>query len=300
MKPSEPLDIELARESSLFGKVIFVLATPASGSDVLMRALREFPQLAALPVRTNLFSGGMTRILDHWVQDGTNQGMHHVCGEEQEFLAAARLLADTPLLAARAAIGGDVVVEHSGDQIQLVDDIRAIYPDARIVHVVRDGRHVADRLAQGKHAVPARYAARRWVDDQRSAMEAAVDGTVKVEALLTDPVGAMKALADGLNIDAPGPALAAAASHFSGAGQLLATPVTGRAAAIVEIVAPDLLAHFGYELDKSRRSTRFAGWVEISASGAVVAAGKARRRVQERVADRFGRDEWRPSPLGEE
>jgi hypothetical protein len=125
-------------------------------------------------------------------------------------------------------------------------------------------------------------------------MDAAIDGTVRLEALLTDPLGAFKALAEGLDIGAAGPALASAASHFSGARQLLATPVTGRAAAIVEIVAPDVLAHFDYELDKSARSARLAAWAEISGSGVVVAAGNARRRAQERLAERFGRDEWRP------
>jgi len=294
MRPTEPLDIDLARESSLFGKVVFLVATPVSGAEVLMRALAGFPGLAVLPMGTALFSAGMQRVLDLWLQDGTNQGIHHVCDHEQDFLRAARLLADAPLEAARAALGGDLVVEYSPDHIKLVDDIRALYPDARVVHVVRDGRHVADRLANGRDGIPARYAARRWVDDQRGAMDAEVDGTVKLEALLTDPVGALKALADGLDIDVPGPALASAATHFSGAGQLLATPGTGRAAAIVEIVAPDVLAHFDYPLDKSARPVRMAAWAEIGAAGAVSAVGNGRRRVQERLAQRFDRDEWRP------
>ena len=89
-------------------------------------------------------------------------------------------------------------------------------------------------------------------------------------------------------------ALASAATHFAGAGPLLATPTTGRAAAIVEIVASDVLAHFDYALDKSARPVRLAAWAEIAAAGAVSAAGKGRRRVQERLAERFGRDEWRP------
>ena len=294
MKPSEPLEIELAKESSLFGKVIFIVASTQSGADVLMRALSEFPELAVIPTQTGLFSSGMHRILDHWRQDGTNQGMHHVCSNEQEFLIAARLLADAPLEAARTALGGDLVVEHSPDHIKMIDSIRALYPDALIVHVVRDGRYVADRLAYGREAIPARYAARRWVDDQRSAMDAAVDGTVKLEALLTDPVGAVKALADGLDIDAPESVLAAAASHFSSGSHLLATPVTGRAGAIVEIVAPNVLKHFEYELDKSPRSVRLAAWAEIGGSGVVSAAGRARRHVQERLAERFDREEWRP------
>src|SRR5207248_5612198 len=35
MRPTEPLDVDLAKESSLFGKVVFVVATPVSGADVL-------------------------------------------------------------------------------------------------------------------------------------------------------------------------------------------------------------------------------------------------------------------------
>jgi hypothetical protein len=294
MRPPEPLDDELARASSLHGKVVFVVATYGSGADLLVRALGELPGVAALPVQTALFSQGMHRVLDHWVHDASTQGFHYLC-EEQEFLLAARLLADAPLEAALATLGGDVVVEYSPGHILALDDIRALYPDASVVHVVRDGRHVAERLTHGMTAIPARHAARRWIDDQREALAGAVDGTVRMEAVMADPAGALAKLAAGLGLEAGGPAMAAAASHFRGAQQLVTAGAPGRAAAIVEIVGPDLLLHFGYEPQGSPRSARVAAWAEIAGFGAVAATGNLRRRLQQTLAARFGSDAWRPT-----
>lgn len=294
MRPPEPLDDELARASSLYGKVVFLVATYGTGAELLVRALGELPGVAALPAQTALFSHGMHRVLDNWIQDETIQGFHYLC-EVQEFLRAARLLADAPLEAALAALGGDVVVEYSPGHIHALDDIRALYPDASVVHVVRDGRHVAERLTHGKTAVPARHAARLWIDDQREALAGAVDGTVRMEAVMADPAGALAKLAAGLGLEAGGPAIAVAASHFRGAQQLVTAGAPRRAAAIVEIVGSDLLLHFDYELQGSPRSARVAAWAEIAGFGAVGATGTIRRRLQQALASRFGLDAWRPT-----
>src|SRR5438874_4861734 len=210
MKPSEILDQDVASESSLFGKVIFLIATPGTGAEVLVRALGELPGVATMPTQTLLFSQGLHRVLEHWWEDRTAQGLHRLVNEQQ-FLLAARLLADEPLEAARNALGGDYVVEYSVDHILTLEDINAVYPDAVVVHVVRDGRLVAERLTEGLHPLPARFAARRWVDDQRAALEAEPDGTVRFETVMDEPVKSLGALAEALTIDADAPALEAAA-----------------------------------------------------------------------------------------
>ena|SRR5436305_4849797 len=74
MKPSEILDQDVASESSLFGKVIFLIATPGTGAEVLVRALGELPGVATMPTQTLLFSQGLHRVLEHWWEDRTAQG----------------------------------------------------------------------------------------------------------------------------------------------------------------------------------------------------------------------------------
>jgi hypothetical protein len=293
MRPSYPLDDDLARQSSLYGKVVFVVATPGTGAETLVRAMGEFGGFAAIPVETALFSQGMFRLLDQWQHDPSDQGFHYLCSA-QEFLLAARNLADAPLEAALDALGGDLLVEYSVDHIKHHDDIRCLYPDARIVHVVRDGRLVADRLADSTDGWAARFAARRWVDDQREAWEKDTDGTVKFEAVMADPAGSLTALAEALDVEADDTALAAAVSHFRGSKRLLEEQSKGRAGAIVEIVAPEVLNHFGYELNGSTRSARAAAWSEIAMYGALTGALELRRRAQHKLATRYGQGAWLP------
>jgi hypothetical protein len=111
---------------------------------------------------------------------------------------------------------------------------------------------------------------------------------------MADPEGSLAKLADALGMETDDSALDAAASHFSGAEKLLSAGRRGRAGAIVEIVAPDLLVQFGYELGGGTRSARVAAWTEIAASGAATTAGDAGRRVLQVAASRFGMEAWRP------
>ena len=296
MRPSYPLDVELARQSRLFGKVIFLVATPGTGAEVLARALGEFPGVAAIPVETILFSQGVSRLLGQWQHEPSDQGFHDLL-DDQEFLLAARLLADAPLEAALAAIGGERLVEYSADHIQHLDDIRALYPDASLVHVVRDGRLVADRLSAGSFGLAARFAARRWVDDQRAAWEAGgqVDAMMQFEGLMDRPREGISTLVDGLGIDLDEAGLTAAVSHFKGAQSLAGQGGTGRAGAIVEIVAPEVLQHFQYDLNQRGRSARVAAWSEMAMYGALASVLDLRRRAQHRLATRYGADAWRPA-----
>jgi hypothetical protein len=296
MIPAEPLDPESARQSALFGKVVFLIATAGTGAEVLVRALGELSGVAAIPVPTLLFSLGMHRVLEHWYDDDTGQGLHALV-TEAEYVLGARLLADEALLAARRVLGGDIIVEYTADHMLTLDDIKLLYPDATMVHVVRDGRDVAERLSQTKAVppvLPPRFAARRWVDDQRAVLDASLDGMVRLETLMADPHGSLAKLADALGIETDGATLAAAAAHFRGAEQLLTAGRTGRAGAIVEIVAPDLLLQFGYQLRGSSRSARAAAWAEIAGTGAVITAAGAGRRVLHAASSRFGIEAWRP------
>jgi len=117
---------------------------------------------------------------------------------------------------------------------------------------------------------------------------------VRLETLMADPHGSLAKLADALGIATDGATLAAAASHFKGAEQLLSAGRTGRAGAIVEIVAPDLLLQFGYQVRGSSRAARVGAWAEIAGTGAVTTAADAGRRLMHAASSRFGVEAWRP------
>jgi len=296
MIPAEPLDLEAARQSALFGKVVFLIATAGTGAEVLVRALGEFPGVAPIPVATHVFSIGMHRVLEHWYDDGTGQGLHSLV-TEPEFVLSARLLADESLEAARRTLGGDIVVEYTSDHTLTLDDIKLLYPDATVVHVVRDGRDVAERLSQAKAVppvLPPRFAARRWIEDQKTVLDASLDGMVRLETVMADPEGSLAKLADALGMEHDDQALDAAASHFRSAEQLLSAGRRGRAGAIVEIVAPDLLLQLGYQLEGGPRSTRIAAWTEMAASSAATTAGDMGRRLLTAASSRLGIEAWRP------
>jgi hypothetical protein len=125
-------------------------------------------------------------------------------------------------------------------------------------------------------------------------LDAELDGTVRFETVMDDPVKSIGTLAEALGLDVDTPSLDAAASHFRGARGLARPGRSGRASAIVEIVAPDLLLQFDYELTSIAPSVRLAAWTEIAASGAVSAGSNLRRRVQGAVSSRFGVEAWRP------
>jgi hypothetical protein len=286
MKPSEPLDPELAASSSLHGKVVFVLATPGTGAETLLRALAELSEVVAVPLPTYLFSQGIGRLLETWHEEVFDQGMWRLC-PAQDFLLAARQLADAPLAAALSANDGDFIVEYTPDHIGCLGDIRQLYPDAHAIHVVADGRHVAERLTHRPWAMPPRYAARRWIDDQQTLLEAADSAisTIRIEDLFADPKDCLRGLAARLGIEARGPALDAAAAHFGRNHRLPWTVPVGRAGAIVEIVGAPLLHHLGYE-PVADRVQRLTAWTEMVATGAFGIGGRATKKLSEAVAER--------------
>jgi Sulfotransferase family len=179
-------------DSPFHGRMIFNVGARRSGTLWLQRIVTAHPMVASVPSETHLFSHGIAPLFDlfqHSLRSSTTTGRVYV--ERSAALDGARDLCDavfagfleeeTPRLAERTPL-----------HVLHLDLISEIYPDARIVHIVRDGRDVARSIASQRWGpVGIREAASEWRTSVRSAREAGMSSNryreVRYEALLEDP-----------------------------------------------------------------------------------------------------------------
>src|SRR4051812_49042017 len=194
------------------GRVIFLLATPESGAEQVLAALDCLTGVSAAPVPTHVFSQGVESLLDTWLSR-TKEALGDKA-DDARFFADVRRLADAPLAARLDATGADRVVEYSHDHIRLAGPMMVLYPDAQFVHVIRDGRQVVANLSSPLLGWAPFEAARRWCDDQLSAIalwEQPNLHAVRIEDLRDDPVTGMAELATQLGLQPTAEDLTAAA-----------------------------------------------------------------------------------------
>ena len=207
--------------------MIFLVGLPRSGTNWLERILSSRPDVVAIPGETYLFARGiryLTTQTRHSMPDAPGVGT--IYAEETGFRQALRSLCDRVLQSAAGAVDGSAhfIVERTPLHVFHLDLIGRLYPDARVVHIIRDGRDVARSMLNqdwGPRTVQA--AASDWVAGIRAARSAAplfhryVE--VRYEDLLADPASRIPELYRSLDLpDDPAVldgALAAAAVAFN-------------------------------------------------------------------------------------
>src|SRR5437773_4979175 len=209
--------------------MIFLLASPESGAETVLDALGCLPDVVATPVPTNLFVLGIPQLLDVWMASDDTERKHglEALVDQQELLWATRCMADRLFEPLRSGTPDGWVVEYSADHIASTEAIAAVYPDARLLHIVRDGRDVAARLASRDRAnyrlraLPermspgwlARAAARGWCADQR-ALDNLEDhanlSVARIERVLEEPEAFLRWLAADVGMDVSDEAVAIA------------------------------------------------------------------------------------------
>lgn len=103
--------------------------------------------------------------------------------------------------------GKDVWGQKTPKMVRATDLLSAEFPDARFVHVVRDGRAVALSLNQSKaHRLHVRYGARRYANDARLGLELERrhphrTHRVRYEDLMTDPERVLRSLCEFLGLE---------------------------------------------------------------------------------------------------
>src|SRR3954465_6216802 len=132
-------------DSPLRHRMVFLVGAQRSGTNWLQRMLGTHPDVVTLPSETQLFTVGID-VLAERVQHGVvgSTSTATVFMSRDAFLDAARDFCDAAFggVADRLDPAARRVLERSPNHVERLELIGAVYPDAWIVHIVRDGRDV--------------------------------------------------------------------------------------------------------------------------------------------------------------
>lgn len=136
------------RDSVLNGRLILVVGSRRSGTQLVQRLLCTSPFVTAIPQETHLFSHGIAPLyerIQHNVLGSADIG--RIYADEDILDDAVRDLCDA-VLAPHLRPPAAFLVERTPVHAFHLDLIGRIYPDAAVVHVLRDGRDVARSLVR--------------------------------------------------------------------------------------------------------------------------------------------------------
>lgn len=189
--------------------MIFLVGAMRSGTNWLQRMLSAHPQIATTPSETHLFSYGLEHlatIVHHGAAGSPATGSLYM--EVDEYRDALRDFCDTAflgLLQRSPQPDAHFLVERSPHHVYALDLIADVYPDAQVIHIIRDGRDVVrSQLAQQYGPEDLAEAARSW----RAAIESARAAAprlhryveVRYESLLADPGGEFSRLLAAIGV----------------------------------------------------------------------------------------------------
>ena len=255
-------------DSPLHDRVMFSFGVPRSGTYWLQRILVAHPEVAEVPSETSLFYTGMRPLLGLFHHGARASQAPGIYAERAELLDAARDFCDRAL-AASVQPGARYLAERTSMHVYCVGEIAAVYPDAHLLHIIRDGRDVARSLL-GREWGPASVAeaAEQWRSGVVAAREAAPGERyreVRYEALLADLDGSIAETYAWLGLEAGPETMAAAMAEARRArnedpsdprlaeGKWRDELDADDLAAFME-VAGDLLSELGYDTASAPRA----------------------------------------------
>jgi len=256
--------------SPLHGRMIFNVGSRRSGTFWLQRIVTAHPDVSAVGSETHLFSHGIAPLAErfHHAALGSAQvGTTFI--ERDVLLDSLREFCDT-VFAPMLEPGRERLAERTPLHALHTGLIRDIYPDGRIVHIIRDGRDVVrSLLTQQWGPRNVAEAAQEW----RSAIEAARAGAndsgryleVRYEDLHADPAARISGLYHWLGLPVDDAILERALAEAgvernldprntpAGAGKWRAA-FTPEDLEVFEAVAGELLYGLGYERAEAKGS----------------------------------------------
>jgi hypothetical protein len=162
-----------------------------SGTYWLQRIVTAHPDVSEIPGETHLFSHGIAPLFERFHHDpGAAVRVGRIYADRDTLLDATREFCDR-VLGEFLEPGDDRLSERTPLHVYHLGLISAIYPDARFVHIIRDGRDVArSLLAREWGPTTIAAAAEEWRSSVLAARQARpAQGYLEVryEELLTDP-----------------------------------------------------------------------------------------------------------------
>jgi len=189
-------------------ELVFVVGARRSGTYWLQRILASHPRVSGVPSETYLFAEGVAPLLGRLhggARSSPQVGVVHA--ERPAVIDGVRGLCDT-VLGPYLQPGDRFLVERTPDHVRHMALISEVYPGARFIHIIRDGRDVARSLLAkpwGPDSVEA--AASEWRDSVRAGRAQAPPPAryreLRYEDLLARPGASIRSLFDwlGLGVD---------------------------------------------------------------------------------------------------
>ncbi|MHB8330436.1 MAG: sulfotransferase family protein [Acidimicrobiales bacterium] len=253
------------------GRLIFLVGVRRSGTNWLHRLISTHPDVVAVPSETHLFSDGIRHLQDrvrHGLISTPATGATYM--DREEFLAAVRSFCDALFsgIADKLDPSASRILERTPMHVFHLPLISAVYPEAKVVHIIRDGRDVARSLVSQSWGPPGiGQAAEEWRAGITAARQAELPSKgyreVRYESLMAEPVQTMADLFGFLELSSGDEILDAVAHEApitTKVGALFPTPGSGQwrtswsraDVATFDAVAGDLLSTLGYEAAATR------------------------------------------------
>lgn len=222
-----------AEQPPIGERIVFIVGARRSGTLWLQRMIAAHPRVASIPTETYLFSYGISQVFER-LQHGliSSPRVAAVHADRDRVVEATRGLCD-------AIFGGfidptsDLLLERTPWHAHHLELITEIYPEARVLHMIRDGRDVTRSLvAQPWGPNRIGEAAEEW----RGTVEAAISvrdrgrhREVRYESLLASPDAQIRSLYEWLELPVTDQAIEAALAEGGAQANLGADRMVGTA-----------------------------------------------------------------------
>lgn len=200
-------------------KLYFIVSSPRSGSSMLRNKLNDFQHMAVLPSDLRLieflkenkkrFKNDHVDLRRKFRETYQNRQLKRVKKEHWEDFIIQSAANETEFFRQVFALhtasvdkeinDQSIFIEKSPNNIYHIQAIRSIFPEAKIVYLLRDGRDVVASLNQKRWATHNTVAnAKRWSSEQKIMLNN-WDVMVRYEDLVREPETSMMRLLEQLN-----------------------------------------------------------------------------------------------------
>jgi hypothetical protein len=187
--------------------MIFNVGSRRSGTYWLQRIVCAHPAVAEVPSETYVFSHGIAPLMERFHHGDRNWiDVGQIYADRERLIGAIRILCDT-VFGEFVTEGQPYASERTPWHVFHLPLIAEVYPDARFIHIIRDGRDVARSIvAQPWPPTTVKEAAEEWRSSVAAGRAAAPElgerlAEVHYEELLADPRAGIERLYAHLGLE---------------------------------------------------------------------------------------------------